>query len=71
MGALLKEESTITAKGQTTVPKAVRKALGVDYGGGERPVIRLSIASLNFWRTTWPSTPAGPLSRCPQACVIA
>ena len=33
MGALLKEESTITAKGQTTVPKAVRKALGVDYGG--------------------------------------
>jgi antitoxin PrlF len=33
MGALLKEESTITAKGQTTVPKAVRQALGVDYGG--------------------------------------
>lgn len=33
MAALLKEESTITAKGQTTVPKAVRKALGVDYGG--------------------------------------
>lgn len=33
MAALLKEESTITAKGQTTVPKAVRKVLGVDYGG--------------------------------------
>lgn len=33
MGALLKEESTITAKGQTTVPKSVRQALGVDYGG--------------------------------------
>ncbi len=33
MAALLKEESTITAKGQTTVPKAVRRALGVDYGG--------------------------------------
>jgi antitoxin PrlF len=33
MAALLKEESTITAKGQTTVPKAVRQALGVDYGG--------------------------------------
>lgn len=32
MGALVKEESTITAKGQTTVPKAVRQALGVDYG---------------------------------------
>lgn len=27
------EESTITAKGQTTVPKAVRQALRVDYGG--------------------------------------
>jgi antitoxin PrlF len=25
--------SKITAKGQTTVPKAVRRALGVDYGG--------------------------------------
>lgn len=24
---------TITGKGQTTVPKAVREALGVDYGG--------------------------------------
>lgn len=33
MTALLKEESTITAKGQTTVPKVVRQALGVDYGG--------------------------------------
>lgn len=33
MVALLKEESTITAKGQTTIPKAVRQALGVDYGG--------------------------------------
>lgn len=30
---LLKAESTITAKGQTTIPKSVRKALGVDYGG--------------------------------------
>lgn len=33
MPMLLKEESTITAKGQTTVPKSVRQALGVDYGG--------------------------------------
>lgn len=33
MAVLFKEESTITAKGQTTVPKAVRQALGVDYGG--------------------------------------
>jgi antitoxin PrlF len=35
MGAqalLLEEYSTITAKGQTTVPKSVRQALGVDAG---------------------------------------
>lgn len=30
---LLEEISTITAKGQTTIPKSVRQALGVDYGG--------------------------------------
>ena len=33
MTATIKEISTITAKGQTTVPKAVRQALGVDCGG--------------------------------------
>lgn len=33
MPAMLEEISTITAKGQTTVPKSVRQALGVDYGG--------------------------------------
>jgi antitoxin PrlF len=33
MSAMLEEISTITAKGQTTIPKAVRRALGVDYGG--------------------------------------
>jgi antitoxin PrlF len=33
MAAIIEETSTITAKGQTTVPKAVRQALGVDYGG--------------------------------------
>lgn len=33
MAVTLEEVSTITAKGQTTVPKAVRQALGVDYGG--------------------------------------
>jgi antitoxin PrlF len=31
--AKIEETSTITSKGQTTVPKAVRQALGVDYGG--------------------------------------
>jgi antitoxin PrlF len=33
MSLVVEEISTITAKGQTTVPKAVRRALGVDYGG--------------------------------------
>lgn len=33
MTARIEETSTITAKGQTTVPKPVRQALGVDYGG--------------------------------------
>ncbi len=39
--------SRITARGQTTVPKAVREALGVDYGGriafrveGDRVTVR-------------------------------
>ena len=30
---IVEEFCTITAKGQTTVPKAVRQALGVGYGG--------------------------------------
>ena len=33
MPALFQEIGTITAKGQTTIPKSVRQALGVDYGG--------------------------------------
>jgi antitoxin PrlF len=33
MATVLEETSTITAKGQTTVPKSVRQALGVAYGG--------------------------------------
>ena len=33
MGVELETISTITAKGQTTIPKAVRQALGVDFGG--------------------------------------
>ncbi len=30
---VIEEVCTITAKGQTTVPKAIRQALGVGYGG--------------------------------------
>lgn len=33
MTTTIEEASTITAKGQTTVPKRVRQALGVDFGG--------------------------------------
>ena len=33
MSAIVEETSKITAKGQTTVPKSVRRALGVDLGG--------------------------------------
>jgi len=33
MATTVQERSRITAKGQTTVPKAVRQALGVSYGG--------------------------------------
>jgi antitoxin PrlF len=29
----IEEVCTITAKGQTTVPKVIRQAIGVDYGG--------------------------------------
>ncbi len=33
MPVIVEEVSKITAKGQTTVPKSVRQALGVDVGG--------------------------------------
>jgi antitoxin PrlF len=33
MSVAFRERSRITAKGQTTVPKSVRQALGVSYGG--------------------------------------
>lgn len=33
VATLVRERSRITAKGQTTIPKAVRQALGVSYGG--------------------------------------
>lgn len=33
MNRILRKVSTITDKGQTTVPKSIRDALGVGYGG--------------------------------------
>ena len=41
---VVEEVCTITAKGQTTVPKAIRQALGVGYGG--RIAFRLEGASV-------------------------
>jgi antitoxin PrlF len=48
MSVTITEVSTITAKGQTTVPKAVRQALGVDYGG--RIAFRVSDAGVTVMR---------------------
>lgn len=45
---LIEEVSTITAKGQTTVPKSVRKALGVDLGG--RIAFRLTKGGVSVHR---------------------
>ena len=44
MAISLEEISTITAKGQTTIPKAVRQALGVNYGG--HIAFRVSVGGL-------------------------
>lgn len=43
---IVEEVCTITAKGQTTVPKAVRQALGVGYG-----VTRIHLETLTQART--------------------
>ena len=50
MTARIEETSTITAKGQTTVPKTVRKALGVDYPSEPQLSIGTTIANSLRWR---------------------
>jgi hypothetical protein len=45
MASIIEEISTITAKGQTTVPKAVRQTLGVDYSGKNRPIASKRVGS--------------------------
>jgi antitoxin PrlF len=52
----LEEISTITAKGQTTVPKAIRQALGVDYGG--RIAFRVDEKGVSVHRADTESDPA-------------
>lgn len=49
MAAVLEETSTITAKGQTTIPKSVRQALGVDYGG--KIIFRVDERGVSIHRT--------------------
>ena len=56
MAISLEEISTITAKGQTTIPKAVRQALGVDYGG--RIAFRVSDAGVTVCRADIDEDPA-------------
>lgn len=56
MAVTLEEISTITAKGQTTVPKAVRQALGVDYGG--RVAFRVSDGGVTIARADEDQDPA-------------
>ena len=56
MAIALEEFSTITAKGQTTIPKAVRQALGVGYGG--RIAFRVSDGGVTVCRADSDEDPA-------------
>ncbi len=56
MGIALEEISTITAKGQTTIPKSVRQALGVDFGG--RVAFRVSDGGVTISRADEREDPA-------------
>ena len=50
MPQTIREESTITAKGQTTVPKAVRQVLGVE--SGDRIVFKISSGQVILEKAT-------------------
>lgn len=51
----LEETSTITAKGQTTVPKSVRQALGIE--AGDRIVFRVDASGVTVRRAESDSDP--------------
>jgi antitoxin PrlF len=54
---LLEEYSTVTAKGQTTIPKSVRQALGVE--AGDQIAFRLGAGGVTVHRVDdQPSDPA-------------
>jgi antitoxin PrlF len=50
---VIEETCTITAKGQTTVPKAIRQALGVGYGG--RIVFRIEDGAVSIHAVNEPT----------------
>jgi antitoxin PrlF len=50
---VIEEVCTITAKGQTTVPKAIRQALGVGYGG--RIAFRVEDGAVSVHAVTEPA----------------
>jgi antitoxin PrlF len=52
----IEEVCTITAKGQTTVPKAIRQALGVGYGG--RIAFRVEDGAVSLHAVGEPADPA-------------
>ena len=56
MAIILEEISTINAVGQTTVPKTVRQALGIDNGG--RIIFRMSGGRITVSRADDDEDPA-------------
>lgn len=54
--SVIEEVCTITAKGQTTVPKAIRQVLGVSYGG--RITFRVEDGTVSVHAATEPEDPA-------------
>ena len=50
--SVIEEVCTITAKGQTTVPKAIRQALGVSYGG--RIIFRIEDGTVSIHASAEP-----------------
>jgi len=54
--SVIEEVCTITAKGQTTVPKAIRQALGVSYGG--RITFRVEDGTVSVHAAAEPEDPS-------------
>ena len=57
--SLIQEVATMTAKGQITVPKPIRQALGGDVGGDPAGAIPCRVPSGEYARATLPPLAAG------------